>query len=193
MKSEAIVSEITYFSRPGPENTETAVREACRRARELGIDEMVVATQEGDTALRAAEVFPEGKITAVTYHSGASEPFDRPLSPSVRKELESRNVRVLTCSHALSGAERAIDKAGGWAPLNLVAETLRMFGQGAKVCVEITLMAADAGFLSGDNVIAVGGSGRGADTALVISPANQNRMFSLRIKEIICKPAGFNK
>ena len=191
MSEDNVKKSIMYFSHPGPENTEAVIGEACRRAAELGIEEMVVATQEGSTAEKLADAFPEGKITAVTYHSGTKEPFDDILPGKARQRLESKGVRVLTCAHALSGAERAIDKIGGWAPLNLVAETLRIFGQGTKVCVEIALMAADAGYLSGKDIIAIGGSSRGADTALVITPANQNRMFALRVKEIISKPGNF--
>jgi hypothetical protein len=52
-------------------------------------------------------------------------------------------------------------------------------------------MAADAGALSGNDIIAIGGSGHGADTALVLKPAHQNNFFDLRIREIICKPRSF--
>jgi len=37
-------------------------------------------------------------------------------------------------------------------------------------------------------VIAIAGSGRGADTAVVIKPANSHRLFDMVIKEIIAKP-----
>ena len=36
-----------------------------------------------------------------------------------------------------------------------------------------------------------GGSGRGADAALVLKPAHQNNFFDMRIREIICKPREF--
>ena len=191
MYDKSTVSQITYFNAPGPENTAAVIKAAVARAEERGIKEIVVATQSGDTALKTAAAFPGKKIIAVSYHSGSKEPFDDLLPASARRELEDKGVKVLTCSHALSGAERAIDKEGGWAPLNLVAQTLRIFGQGTKVCVEIVLMAADAALLSGSDLIALAGSGRGADTALLISPANQNRIFDLRVKEIICKPDDF--
>ncbi|MBF0227435.1 MAG: hypothetical protein HQK76_18475 [Desulfobacterales bacterium] len=59
------------------------------------------------------------------------------------------------------------------------------------MCVEISIMAADAGVLSGSDIIAIGGTGRGADTALVLGPANQSDFFDIRIREIICKPREF--
>jgi hypothetical protein len=67
--------------------------------------------------------------------------------------------------------------------------TLRIFGEGTKVACEIALMAADAGLVRTDEpVIAVAGTGRGADTALVLRPANAQTSFDMRIMEILCKP-----
>ena len=183
--------EVLYFPSTGPAHTGAAVEAACRRAKELGIREIVVATGSGQTALKTAEHFRGGKVIAVTYHSGSEIPFDDPLPPGAAEKLLKSGVEILTCGHALSGAERAVEKLGGGAPLAVAAATLRLFGQGTKVCVEIVLMAADAGRLSGNDVIALGGTGKGADTALVISPAHQSSMFSLRVKEVICKPKDF--
>jgi hypothetical protein len=88
--------------------------------------------------------------------------------------------------------ERSVaQKHGGVYPVLLIADTLRLFGQGTKVAVEVAIMAADAGALSGDDIIAIGGSGSGADAALVLKPAHQNNFFDLRIREIICKPRKF--
>jgi hypothetical protein len=50
-------------------------------------------------------------------------------------------------------------------------------------------MAADAGLIRTDEeVISIGGTARGADTALVIKPANTHDFFELRVKEVLCKP-----
>jgi hypothetical protein len=49
-------------------------------------------------------------------------------------------------------------------------------------------MAADAGIISiGENVIAVGGQGRGADTAIIIKSANTTSFFDLDVQEILAK------
>jgi len=70
-----------------------------------------------------------------------------------------------------------------------MAETLKIFSEGTKVAVEITMMAADGGLIPIDkDVIAIAGTNRGADTALVIRPANSTRIFDLTVKEIIAKP-----
>ncbi len=185
-------SLLTHFEEPGPGNTRQVLEFANDRGRELGINEVVVASSSGETAYRALEVFKGFNITAVTYHCGFHEPFQNSLTDDVRRDLEEEGVRVVQATHALSGLERSFAKKyNGIYPVLIVADALRLFGQGTKVAVEITIMAADAGALSGNDIIAVGGSGRGADTALIIKPANQSRLFDLKIRETICKPRNF--
>jgi len=73
--------------------------------------------------------------------------------------------------------------------VEIIAETLRMFCQGIKVCVEISIMAADAGLIPTDSeIIAIGGTAKGVDTAVVLKPANMGNFFDLRIHEIIAMP-----
>jgi hypothetical protein len=84
------------------------------------------------------------------------------------------------------------NKLGTYQVDEIMAYTLRTFGQGTKVAIEIALMAADAGLVRTDeDIIAVGGTSEGADTALVIKPANSFSFFDLKVREIICKPAIF--
>ena len=78
---------------------------------------------------------------------------------------------MIASSHALSGLERSIAKKySGAYPVLIMADTLRLFGQGIKVAVEVAVMAADAGALTGNDIISIGGSGRGADAALCSNP-----------------------
>jgi hypothetical protein len=75
-------------------------------------------------------------------------------------------------------------------PVGIIAQTLRLFGQGMKVVVEIAAMAADAGVIPVDkDVLVIAGSGRGADTAVILRAANSHRIFDMVIKEIIAKPS----
>jgi len=181
-----------YFEQPGKVNTREALTAGFERARELGIDEVVLASTSGETAFIALEIFENFRITAVTYHHGYLDPF-KPIMPyRTRKQLEEKGVRVLSATHALSGIERSVAKKhSGVYPALLIADTLKLFGQGTKVAVEVSIMAADAGTLTGDDIIAIGGSSKGADTALVVKPANQSTLFDLRIREIVCKPRHF--
>jgi hypothetical protein len=181
-----------YFDKPGRQNTERTLELAAARARELGIGEAVLATSTGETALKALEIMAGIRLVAVTYHCGFKEPFQQVLPTAQRSDLNSRGVTLVTASHALSGLERSVaSRHSGVYPVLLMADTLKLFGQGTKVAVEIAVMAADAGALSGGDIISIGGSGRGADTALVLKPAHQNNFFELRIREIICKPRDF--
>lgn len=178
-----------WFEAAGKENTEATLRAGFERGRELGLDEVVVASTGGGTGLSALEIFEGFRVTVVTYHAGFKEPFRPVMTEERRKALADRGAVVVSASHALSGAERGLSKKhAGVYPVLLVADTLKLFGQGTKVAVEVALMAADAGALSGRDVVAVGGSSRGADTALVVKPAHCATLFDLRIREIVCKP-----
>jgi hypothetical protein len=97
---------------------------------------------------------------------------------------------VLTTGHAFAGIDRAVRrKFNTYQTSEIVASTLRVLGQGIKVAAEIAMMAADAGLVRTDReVIAVGGTGTGADTAVVLTPVNSHSFFDMAIKEIICKP-----
>jgi hypothetical protein len=187
-----IKEDAMYFDKPGKVNTQQTLELACQRGRELGLKEVVLASSSGETAYKALEIFQGFQITAVTYHCGFKEPFKSVMPPDVRKELTSKGLTVVAATHALSGIERSVaSKHSGVYPVLLIAETLRLFGQGTKVAVEVSMMAADAGALSGSDIVAIGGTAKGADTALVLQPANQSHFFDLRIREIICKPRDF--
>ena len=181
-----------FFDEPGPANTEQTLKSAFERGKELGLTEVVLATSTGDTAYKALEIFSGFHIVAVTYHGGFRKPFENVMKADVRKDLSARGVTVHAATHALSGVERSIaQKYGGLYPALLIADTLKRMGQGSKVAVEVAMMAADAGILTGNDIIAVGGTGRGADTAWVLTPMNQNHFFDLKMKELICKPRNF--
>jgi len=181
-----------WFDRPGRENTDRTLELAYERGNVLGIDEVVVASTNGTTGFKAVEIFKGFKVVVVTYHCGFKEPFKSVMPAEVKKDLTLKGATVVAATHALSGVERAIaNKHSGLYPALLIADTLRLLGQGVKVAVEVSIMAADAGALSGRDIIAIGGTGKGADTAVVLKPANQSDMFDIRIREVICKPWDF--
>jgi len=186
---------MVYWDEKGPKNTEKTVVLALEKAAEKGVKYVVTASSTGRTAKtflqRKEKDGPE--IVCVTYQAGFREAGQVTMPPEVKNELESGGIKVLTATHLLAGVNRALRfKFGGIYPAEIMANTLRMFGQGTKVCVEVAIMALDAGLIPyGEEIIAVGGSGRGADTALVIVPAHSQYFFDCKIKEIICKPREF--
>ncbi len=181
-----------YFEKPGKDNTEQTLKLAAERGRELGIDEMVLPTTSGATAYRALEICDGFQITAVTYHCGFREPFRMVMAEEVRTDLEREGVKIVVATHALSGVERSIAKKyTGSCPVLLIADTLRLFGQGVKVAVEVSIMAADAGALTGKDIVSLGGTAKGVDSAIILKPACQSDVFDIKIREIVCKPRNF--
>ncbi len=183
--------KIVYFDSPGKENTENVLMLAKRRFEEGDISKVVVASATGETAVKALNFFPAEKLVVVTYHAGFEEPGAVELKEENREILEKNGVKILMASHILSGIERSLSsRFGGIYPVEIIAETLRsLFGHGLKTCVEISVMCCDAGLVTPfEDIIAIAGTGDGADTACVVKPANMNRFFSLKIKEIICIP-----
>jgi hypothetical protein len=186
VKSEKIL----YFDAPGKQNTEETMKAALERAKSLGVKDVVVASTTGETGLKACEVFKGFNVAVVTHHVGFEKPGVPQLLKSNEDKIRSLGGKIFAGIHGLSGVERAIRmKWNTIEPLELIADALRIFGDGAKVCAEIVIMAADAGLIPIDKqVIAIAGSSSGADTALVVSPAHANNFFKLTVREIICKP-----
>jgi hypothetical protein len=180
-----------YLPSPGPKNTRHVLEAVNRGAMELGIKKILIATCSGRTAFEALEILDPGlQIIAVTHVTGFERPNHQELKDDVRQELISKGIKVLTCQHAFGGVGRAVrNKLSTYQVDEIIAYTLRTFGQGTKVAIELVLMATDAGHIRTDeDVISVGGTARGADTALVIRPANSFNFFDLKVKGIICKP-----
>ena len=158
-----------------------------------GIGHIVVASNTGATALALrSEIHASGvRIVSVTEHAGFEGGDKIQISPEMKKELEDKGVKVLMGSHALSGVGRSIAKKfGGTSHTEIIAAALRLFGgEGLTVAVEISVMAADAGLVPTDaEIISIGGTWRGADSAIVLKTAHMNNFFDLEIREIICKP-----
>lgn len=179
-----------YFDEPGEANTDEALRIAKRRAKELGIKTIIVASTRGVVGAKAVAVFRGMKVVVVSHFTGMREPNVQELTDDNRRKIESKGGIVLTTAHAFSAIGGAMRKKFNMYLLgDTIASTLRVFGQGMKVVCEIALMAADAGLARTDeDVIVIGGTGRGADTVVVLKPVNSYDFFDLKVKEILCKP-----
>ncbi|MFQ6102423.1 MAG: pyruvate kinase alpha/beta domain-containing protein [Anaerolineae bacterium] len=188
------MSEITvhsvYFDKPGPQNVTRTLEVARRRADELGIRTVLVASTRGETGVQAAKLFRGYDVVVVTHSAGFREPNTQELTEENRAAIEAAGAKVLTCQHAFGGVNRAVrKKLGTYLTDEIIAYTLRTFGEGMKVCLEITVMAADAGLVRvGEPCIAIAGTSRGADTAVVLVPANAQQFFDLRVMEVLAKP-----
>lgn len=179
---------VMYWSTKGVECTEDTCKAAIERAKELGIRHVVVASNTGRTARHFLDSGLE--VTVVTHHTGFRSPGEQEMSREERRFLEDKGMNVLTTTHLFGNIERAItSKFGGLYPGGIVSDTLRLFGQGTKVCLECTCMALDAGMVPhGQEILAVAGSGGGADTAMVLLPAHAKEFFDTQVLEYVCKP-----
>lgn len=185
--------EVTWFKEPGETNTDALLDDVKEYLQEEKIENIIVASTTGMTGAKASKIFKGRNVVVVTHAFGFKEPGSTELEETYKKEILANKGKIFTGTHALSSAERAIRRNFNTIePLELIASVLRLMGEGTKVCVEIVLMAADAGLIPVDrDVIAIAGTGRGADTALRIKPTHSAKLFDLRIREVIAKPSNF--
>ncbi len=182
-------SAITYFEKPGKKNTSITLEIAKKRALALGIKKVLVASSHGYTALEAAKVFKDTDIEVIAVSiSNSFQDLGWAMTPEERDRVEKAGIKVLTCIHGLADGV-AEGFFGERTPGNVVAHTLRMFSQGTKVAVEISIMALEAGLIQPDSeVISIAGTDEGCDTALVVRPSFGRKIKDFRICEILCKP-----
>jgi len=183
-------STVTYFSQRGKANTRQVLELVQERAQSLGIAEVVVPTTGGATAMAAVEALAGLRVIIVTHSTGFAEPGGQEVPAETVAALRDKGARVLTATHAFGGVGRSVRKKfNTWQVEELIAQTLKRFGEGIKVAVEVSLMAADAGLIApSKEVIACGGTGHGLDSALVLRPTHAQTFFELEILELICKP-----
>ena len=178
------------FEKPGKENTQKTLEIAAQKAEEGKVENILIASCSGRTGLMAVPYFKDRNLVVVTHAAGFLKPDHQQFDKKNKIKLEKSGVKILTCQHALGGVGRAVRKKLGTYQLEeIIAYTLRLFGEGTKVAVEIALMAADAGLVSTQQeCISIGGTSEGADTALLLRPAHAQNFFDLKIMEILAKP-----
>jgi len=172
------VSKIWYFAEPGFINTKSVVQAVSEKIDETGIKTVVVASSTGKTGIQFAKVLKEkAKVVSVSW---------KKIPPENIQELKNLGVTVCNYENYLP-----LHEAGR----ELVRSTFYTFGQGMKVCVEVVLIAVDKGIISpGEDVIAVGGTGAGSDSAAVIKATSTADMLGpdiqkrLEIREIFAMP-----
>lgn len=189
---------ITYFEEPGSINTDEVLNIVEKRAQILGINTIVIASNTGNTGVKAVKVFKGRKVISVTHSVGFREENKNEFLEKNRSPIIDAGGHVLTATHVFGGINRAMRQgeitgsSQTYVTGDIAAAMLKCFCQGMKVVVEIASMAADAGLVRTDEeIISIAGTGRlggGCDTALVLQPAHAQNLFQTKIKEILCKP-----
>ncbi len=197
--SKVIKREVYYFDEPGEENTQLVIEAVAKRLEAGGIKKVVVASTSGETAAKFARSL-KGKAELVCV---SEAPYRREwgeswpcLKQKFRKELDRLGVAII--DNAPYVFHSSVLDSARWSdvfPERLVKETLYCFGQGMKVAVEVALTGVSCGNVTPfEDVIGVGGSGRGADTAIALRATYPACLFDkdptkrLEIKEIIAMP-----
>jgi len=166
--------QVTHFDKTSdgdPERiTEETLRLAKRRGDEIGVTHFVIASSTGFVAKKALDELVD---RALVFVGEAREWYDK----GFLKELASKNIHVIF-SHEVK-----------YTYASDVQVAFRRLSEGAKVCPEIVMIAADKDLIPvGKEVIAIAGTGSGADTSMVIVSAKSKNFEELKIRELICKP-----
>lgn len=180
--------EITYFESAKEFNTIDTFALAEQRMKETGIKKIILASTTGRTALKAMEYFAGKGITIIVIpHQNGFSSEDNLFPEETVKTLRENGIEVHFSTMLFH-----TDKLYSSNTPIIIANFLRCFSEGVKVCIEITLMAADAGLVkSGESVIAIAGTSANSDTALLMQASTTRHLERLRVNEIICKP--YNK
>lgn len=192
---------VFYFNLCGQINTEKTLKVAIQRARELGINKLVVASETGLSALKAASMLRDSGITLIVVTSAAGTKIENTIigdlkigipTQKIWDQLEKNGARIVRATDPLYNIGAALEHKEIPTLETIIRMCLKMISSGTAVCVTATLMATDNGLLrEGEEVVAVAGSWIGLDTALVIRATNSVNLLkpgSMQIKEIICKP-----
>jgi len=202
--SEYKAKKVLYFEKPGPGNTDSVVQAVKERVKEGDIKHVVVASISGRTALKFAEELKDTGVSVVcvsgyagwiTQH-GIDYPFVR---GEVREKLETLKVKIVdTIPSAFSGdtIDYGLARYGYIPPSWVASETLQALGgYGLKTAVEVLLMATDGSTIPPlVETIAVAGTDKGADTAIVARPTFSTWMFNsdsakrFQVLEILAMP-----
>jgi hypothetical protein len=206
-RGDSVKKTVTYFKKPGPENSRPCLNIVKSSLSGYHYKHVVVASTTGETGLMFAKALlgkpkttvrkkaparppPGTNLVIVTHSHGFMEPNSHEMSDEVRQKLLASGAKIYTGTMITHSLETALAKKfSGTYPTLLVAQTLRRFGEGTKVCCEMVMMTADAGLIpEGEEVIAVAGTARGADTVTVLKSAASKRFLDLKVLEILAKP-----
>ena len=178
-------SKIVYFEDSVEENTEVTFKLVQERLNHMEIKKLVLASTTGATARKAMNFFKnQGVRLIIVPHQFDFYREKNAFPPELVKDLRESGHEVHFGTMLFH-----TDDLYGTSNATTMANLLRCFCQGVKVCFEIVLMVADAGLVtSGEKVIAIAGTAQGSDTALVMQAASTQHLRRLRVNEIICKP-----
>lgn len=186
--------ETMLFEKPGNQNTDNCVKAVLGYVKDHGKKHVVVASTSGKTAMTFHKALKGtgANLVIVTHSIGFKEPGHDEFDADIRRQLAKARVPIHTGTILTHSLEKSLmDSFKGIYPGYLIANTLRRFGEGTKVAIEVVMEACDAGLVpEDDEVIGVGGTYRGSDTVLLIRSKPSKRFLDLDVLEILARPRG---
>jgi hypothetical protein len=186
-------SRDTLYLDPNQQNTEATIEVAMKRAIELGLEYVVVASSTGGTGVKVAEAFKDTgvKVVVVTLFAVSSS---KPR-PEHLERIRELGGEIVTSTHALMGVPESLAKIkpGYLTPNTMIREVLRRFSQGTNVVADIVMMACDSGVIpEGKEVMTIAGMGNNADTAWILRSCGSFNFFDkvngLEFRELVALP-----
>ncbi len=172
-----IERKVEYFTEYGSQNTEKVIETVKNRVRKGDVKTIVVASTSGETGVKFLKKIGNSANIIIVSH--------REMDSLYKQQINELGGTFVEKTHLPLHTEGMDD----------VRETFRMFGQGFKVAVEVILIATDKKEINPyDNVISVGGTSRGSDTAIIARATKSGEIFSddtskkLEIREILAMP-----
>jgi hypothetical protein len=190
------VEPIIYFEDTGKtqENTRQVVETVDAFLKVHRVRHIVFATNTGYVGAQFAPLakrHPAVNFVAVKMAPAVDKMYGVKWNARYGKAMEDAGIKLACGVHALTGGvDRALRaKFEGFPPNAVIAETLYLFSQGMKVCLEIIAMACDAGLVpERAQVVSCAGTGHGADTAIVATSAASANFFDMAVHRILAMP-----
>ena len=193
--------DVYFFDQPGADNTPRVIKAVLSRTKEGDITKVLVASETGRLALEVKKRMPRQIVVCVTFNQEARTMYKK--ADLLKKDLEARG--IITVDTVKEPLARELTMRNWWERKNvdLPGESADLFwmtlicvgGHGLRTAVEIVFMAVEAGVVKvGDRIIAVAGTARGADSALVMNATRfedavgEQPMGRMKIEEILAMP-----
>lgn len=189
---EFMDKRIVYFEKKGKHNTDACLELLKEAVKRDDYKHAVVASTTGETGLLFSEALKDTELNlvVVSHSVGFKGPNTFEFADGIKEKILANGNKMYTGTMLTHSIETSLNaKFSGIYPAMIVAQSLRRFGEGAKVCCEIVMMAVDGGLIpEQEEVLAVAGTGYGADTVMVLRSAASKRFLDLRVLEILAKP-----
>ncbi len=200
---------VHFFENPGKENTNKVIKAVVKRVEEGDIEATIIASISGRTAIKVAEHLEKsGLKTKLVCVSGPPswEKFPEYKFPLIRererRKLKGFGVQIID---QVEEPFKAITFRNWWEKKTIKVERpesdlfwmtlICVGGHGFRTAVEVIFMAVEDGVIKvGERVIAIAGTGEGADSAIVMKACRfEDAVGShppkrMKIEEILAMP-----